>query len=138
MTELTLAEAPLIDKLQRVADREQTTAQALLVQAVTEFLAREDVATEHNNVEQPYNAEEIHAAFLQEAEAFNRLKPQLLQEYRGKFVAIHGGQVVATGDDRMAVYGVVLETLGQVPCYIERVDVQAPRPKRMPSIWKVR
>ena len=38
MTELILAAAPLIDKLQRLAKREHTAAEALLVQAVTEFL----------------------------------------------------------------------------------------------------
>lgn len=138
MTELILAAAPLIDKLQRLAKREHTAAEALLVQAVTEFLEREDVEDELDPPGQPQDAEAVHTAFLQEAEAFKRLKPELLREHKGKFVAIHLGQVVAIGDDRMDVYGVVLEKFGQVSCYIERVDEQAPRPKRLPSVWKAR
>ncbi len=135
MTKLTLAEAPLIDQLQRMADQEQTTAEALLIQAVIEFLARENTEDELDPLHF-YNAEAAHAAFRQEAEAFKRLLPELLQQYQGKFVAIHQGQVVAAGDDRMDVYGVVLEKLGPVSCYIGCVDVQTPRPKRMPLIWK--
>ncbi|MEZ4733150.1 MAG: DUF5678 domain-containing protein [Caldilineaceae bacterium] len=135
MTALTLAEAPLIDQLQQVADREQTTAEALLIQAVVEFLERENAEEELAPVPF-YDAEAAHAAFRQEAEAFKHLLPALLQEYQGKFVAIHQGQVVAAGDDRMEVYGVVLKKFGPVSCYIGHVDVQAPRPKRMPLIWK--
>lgn len=135
MTELTLTEAPLIDQLLRMADQEQTTAEALLIQAVVEFLERENAEEELDPVNFD-DAEAAHVAFRQEAETFNRLLLELLPAYQGKVVAIHQGQVVAAGDDRMDVYGVVLEKLGPVSCYIGRVDVQAPRPKRMPLIWK--
>lgn len=39
MTAVTLTTVPLVDRLQRMAAREQTTAEALLVEAVTEYLS---------------------------------------------------------------------------------------------------
>lgn len=39
MTAVTLTKVPLVDRLQRMAAREQTTAEALLVEAVTEYLS---------------------------------------------------------------------------------------------------
>lgn len=42
MTALTLAEAPLVNQLRRMADQEQMTTEALLLQAVVEFLEREN------------------------------------------------------------------------------------------------
>src|SRR3954453_956600 len=36
-----------------------------------------------------------------EYQAFRRLLPQLLQTHRGQYVAIHEGQVVASGKDKL-------------------------------------
>lgn len=36
----------------------------------------------------------------QEYQAFRRLLPQLLATYRGRYVAIHGGQVADSEDDK--------------------------------------
>lgn len=119
VTELTLAEAPLIDQLQRMADQEQTTADALLVQAVTEFLARREIKTPSEEAATPYDSVAVHAAFEQEVTAFEQQKPQLLQTYPGKIVAIYQGRVVAVGDDRLKVHDEVIEKYGNVPCYIE-------------------
>ncbi len=136
MTKLTLAEAPLIDQLQRMADQEQTTADLLLVQAVTEFLARRETTTPLADGEEAYDSVAIHAAFEQEVAAFEQQKPQLLQTYPGKIVAIYQGQVVAVGDDRLRVHEEVIKRYGNVPCYVENVAVAVPRLVRITSRWK--
>lgn len=135
--ELTLAEAPLIDQLWRMADQEQTTADALLVQAVTEFLARREITTPLEEATEVYDSVAIHAAFEREVAAFEQQKPQLLQTYPGKIVAMYQGQVVAVGDDRNQVHEEVTEKYGNVPCYIENVAEDAPRLVRITSRWKV-
>ncbi len=137
MTELTLAEVPLIDQLQRMADQEQTTADALLVQAVTEFLARREMNTPFEEAAEPYDSVAIHTAFEKEVAAFEQQKSQLLQTYPGKIVAIYQGRVVAVGDDRLKLHDEVIERYGNVPCYVENVDADAPRLVRITSRWKV-
>lgn len=75
--------------------------------------------------------------FLREMAAFERLKSELLKQYCGQVVAIYHEKVVAVGDNEMEIYGRVLEELGNVPCYIDRVEAE-PRVIRMPSIRVVR
>lgn len=85
----------------------------------------------------PSDSPSVPAEFLREVEAFEKLKPKLLtqQEYSGRVVAIHQGQVVAVGDDDMEVLGMVWDKLGEVPCYIEKVQPELRR-ARIPSIWR--
>ncbi len=70
-----------------------------------------------------------------EIEAFKRMYPELLREYKGKVVAIYKGQVAAVGDTRNEVLKSVWERFGPVPCYIERVGEDIPRRVRIPSGW---
>lgn len=136
MTELTLIDTPLVDRLQRVADQEQTTAEALLIQAVTLYLAQKEVKNEPAIGE--HEQEEVYTAFEQEVAAFEQLKPQLLQQYAGKVVAIYQGEVVAVGEDRLQVHDQVIEQYGNVPCYIEDVRKETPRLARITSAWKAK
>ncbi len=76
--------------------------------------------------------------FADEVAAFERLKPTLQAQYGGQVVAIYQGQVVATGDDKMAVLGRVLDEIGPVPCYIEWVEPGSPRRARISSAWMKR
>lgn len=78
------------------------------------------------------------AEFMAEVAAFERLRPELRRAYPGRTVAIHGGKVIADGADKMETLGRVLETHGQVACYIEAVDPPAPRRARLPSAWGMR
>ncbi len=78
------------------------------------------------------------AEFRQEVAAFKRLKPFLQEHYAGRAVAIHHGQVVAVGDDKMAVLDDVLAQFGPVPCYIEWVGSETPRRARISSAWVAR
>src|SRR5207253_1948920 len=50
--------------------------------------------------------------------AFRRLLPQLLATHRGKFVAIHGEQVVDSGDDKLALALRVLANLGNIDIHV--------------------
>jgi PHD/YefM family antitoxin component YafN of YafNO toxin-antitoxin module len=78
--------------------------------------------------------------FLREVEAFEKLKATLLsqEEYRGRAVAIHQGQVVAVGDDKMEVLAQAWEEFGEVPIYVEWVEPETPRRVRIPSVRVVR
>jgi PHD/YefM family antitoxin component YafN of YafNO toxin-antitoxin module len=78
------------------------------------------------------------ADFDREVAAFEQLKPALLKQYAGQAVAIHRGQVVAVGDDKMAVLDQVLAQYGPVPCYIEWVEPETPRRARISSAWVAR
>jgi hypothetical protein len=76
--------------------------------------------------------------FEREAEAFEKLKPFLLQHYLGRYVAIYGGEVVATGDNQFALLRQVHQKYGPVACYIDKVEAQERPPARVPSVWIVR
>jgi AbrB family looped-hinge helix DNA binding protein len=71
--------------------------------------------------------------FEAEIAHFERLKPALLQQYPGRFVAIYHGEVVAVGDNKMDVLATVQEALGDVPCYITQVTTNGLRRVRMLS-----
>ena len=77
----------------------------------------------------------VPAEFASEVDAFERLRPTLLDRYAGQAVAIYQGRVVAAGDDKMAVYAQVLEAFGPVRCYIEWVEPESPRRVRIVSAW---
>ena len=62
-----------------------------------------------------------------EYEAFRRLLPQLLATHRGRYVAIHDGQVVGDGDDRLALALQVLAEVGNVPIHVGLVS-EEPEP----------
>lgn len=72
-------------------------------------------------------------AFETELAHFERLKPQLLQQDPGRFVAIDQGGVVAVGDDKMDVLATVQAAHGDVACYIGQVTENGPRRVRMLS-----
>jgi hypothetical protein len=72
--------------------------------------------------------------FEAQVAAFERLKPELLKQYRGRAVAIYQGQVVEVGDDKLQVLGRIFKRYGDVRCYIEWVEPDAPRRVRVPSV----
>jgi len=76
--------------------------------------------------------------FETEMAHFERLKPQLLQQHRGRFVAIYQGEVVAVGDHKMDVLATAEEALGNVSFYVGQVTENGPRRVRMPSSRIVR
>ena len=75
---------------------------------------------------------------MREIDAFNGLKPELLAQYPGQYVAIYQGQVVVNGDNRLALVKEVYSQFGEVPCYVEKVTLQPLRRVLMPSVWKAK
>src|SRR5437879_2526480 len=53
-----------------------------------------------------------------EHQAFRRLLPQLLQTHHGQYVAIHEGQVVASGSDKLAVALQAFSQVGNVSIHV--------------------
>lgn len=76
--------------------------------------------------------------FEAEIANFERLKPQLLQQQAGRFVAIYQGEVIAVGDDKMEVLASAEQAVGNVSFYVGEVTENGPRRVRMPSSRIVR
>lgn len=85
-----------------------------------------------------FHQEQHTKAFERELAHFERLKPQLLQQYPGRYVAIYQGEVVAVGDNKMDVLAMAEAALGNVPFCVSQVTEGGPRRVRMPSAWVVR
>ena len=68
--------------------------------------------------------------------AFLEMLPDLLQTHRGKFVAVHEGRVVDSGDDKIELAMRAYTTYGYIPIYVGLVTVK-PAIYRMPSIRNV-
>lgn len=64
---------------------------------------------------------------------FQRLLPRLLKDSAGKFVAVHDGQIVACGDDKIVVAQQAYSQCGYVPIYVGHVVAEPPSPIRMPT-----
>lgn len=68
---------------------------------------------------------ELLSSLEHEAEAFERMKAELLQQYRGRAVAILNGRIIEVGEPKESVAevaGRVYERLGYVPVYVQRVE----------------
>jgi hypothetical protein len=63
----------------------------------------------------------------QEYRAFRQMLPRLLVTHRGQYVAIHGGQVVDSGNDKLGVALRVLAKVGNVPIHVGLVT-EEPEP----------
>lgn len=83
-------------------------------------------------------SEQLSQDFEAEIAHFERLRPQLLQQHPGRFVAIYQGEVVAVGDDKMDVLATAEEALGNTPFCVTQVTENGPRRVRIPSAWVVR
>jgi hypothetical protein len=70
--------------------------------------------------------------------AFERMRAALLEKYPGQYVAIYQGEVIASGDEKLALLEHVREQFGHIVCYIEKVSADSPRTVRMPSIHVAR
>ena len=66
------------------------------------------------------------AAFARERTAYLAQEEQLRGRYAGMFVAIHGGQVVDSDHDELALLSRISEQFGPVPVYIRQVGTPLP------------
>ena len=64
---------------------------------------------------------------------FVRMLPGLLVTHRDQFVAVHQGQVVASGPDKISVAVQAYREHGQIPICVGLVSDQPPLPARLPS-----
>lgn len=69
----------------------------------------------------------------QERRAFVHMLPDLLITHRDQHVAVHQGQVVASGADKTSVALQAYREYGQIPIYVGLVSDQLPLPARLPS-----
>jgi prevent-host-death family protein len=60
-------------------------------------------------------------AWERERAAFSRLEPRLRRRYRGRWVGIHAGRVVAVGDDPEALAHRLFRRLGTAAFFVGRV-----------------
>lgn len=116
----------MYEAVRQRAAAQRKTAETLVIEWVSSYLETEDSGES-----------ETIAAFEQEVAAFAALKPALLTEYAGQYVAIYRGSVVASGEDKLAVSRQVREQYGVVPYYVELVAEDAPRTVRIPSSWVI-
>ena len=68
-----------------------------------------------------------------ERSTFQQLLPKLLTESPGKFVAIHAGQVVACGNNKIEVARQAYSQCGYVPIYVGHVSTEPQTYLRIPT-----
>lgn len=69
-----------------------------------------------------------------ERRAFQEMRESLMTDYLGKYVAIHNGQIVGVGDDKLQVASRAYDDVGYVPIYVGHVTTEQSIPVvRMPS-----
>lgn len=66
-----------------------------------------------------------------ELREFERMLPELLTTWRGMYVAVHEGRVVATGDHMIDVAMEAHSRCGYVPLHVGLVTEQPPPPVRI-------
>lgn len=112
----------IYDAVCRQADAQQKSPDTLVAEWVSVHL---DVAKT--------DKDEGLVAFEREIDAFERLKPTLLEKYVGQYVAIHQGEVVDSGENKLDVSRRVREQYGPASYYVELVTPDGPLTVRMPS-----
>lgn len=116
----------LYDAVRQRAAAQQKSPDSL----VSEWVAEQLDTTE---------ADEAEAGFEAEATAFDRLRSSLLEQFKGQYVAVYQGKVVASGGDRFELLRQVHQEFGPIPCYIDLVEPDSSiRKVRIPSVWVVR
>lgn len=112
----------IYEAVRRQAAAQQKSPDALVAEWVSSHLK----ATNKDNDEEL-------AAFRQQVAAFEKMKPVLLEQYSGQYVALRQGEVVASGDDKLDVSSRVREQFGPGGYYVAYVAPDAPRTVRMLS-----
>ena len=106
----------LVERVHRITKSKGTTVKDFVNQAVRERLEQLE--------DQKLKAE---------VQAFERMHPQLVKQYLGQFVAVHGGQIVDTDVDFEALFLRLEKRLGDVPVLIRPVSVEPAPELRAPG-----
>jgi hypothetical protein len=115
----------LYDAVDKQAKVQRKTADDLIVEWVVEKIEETELV-------------EANETFEREIDTFEAMKPELLAQYPGQYVALYQGQVVGNGGNRLALVKEVYSQFGEVPCYVEKVTLQPLRRVLMPSVWKAK
>jgi len=124
---LTLDEATLAEGPVQVLHGEHIIGVLIPPEEYAAFCAWRETQQRRAQVQQ------AHEVFEREVAAFERMLPELLQEYRGQVVAIHNGQVVEVGQPGESVpevAGRVYDRLGYVSVYVQQVEER-------PRVYKI-
>lgn len=108
---LTLKKPELVERLEAIASTQQTTPEALLHQAVSEYLDR--VA---------------HQKIAAESTAYKKLHPQLVKRYLEDYVALHNGEVVDHDPDVRSLHLRIRKKFGRVPILLRQVTQEIDPP----------
>jgi hypothetical protein len=73
------------------------------------------------------------AKWAQERAAFAAMHVDLMTRYRNQYVAVHEGQVVASGGDKIRVALQAYQEHGHVPIYVGLVSDEPLPPARLPT-----
>lgn len=76
-------------------------------------------------------------ALREEANAFQQVKSNLMEQYDGRYIAFYQGEVIASGENEFDLLCHVHQQFGPIPCLIDRVDNTPPRVAFMPSLWRL-
>lgn len=96
--------------------------------------AKSEVAQADASNDEAFAQTEL-AALAPEIEAYKKMLPELLKTYKGRWVALHGGQVVDTGDQWGELAMRVTQNFPD-PIYIELVSEDSPRQFEIPSVFE--
>jgi hypothetical protein len=107
MKTVTLQEKRLVEELEQVATQENTTPEALLNRAVSQFLYKM-------------------ALRKMEAEtaAFERMHSQLVADFLGEYVAIHNEQLIDHDPDIMQLRSRIRQRYGRMPILLRQVTTE--------------
>jgi len=117
----------LYEVLEKRAESQHKTTDVLVAEMVSDQL----------DITMPNEKNEKVVAFEKEVAAFERLRPSLMEQYAGQYVAIYGGQVVASGDKKLDVLQQARQKYGPI-VFVGLVSEDWPRKVRIPSVWIVR
>lgn len=86
-----------------------------------------------------YLRRKLHPSLIPEEDAYIRMLPELLKTHLGKYVVIHGGEVIASGDREHEIIQSAFRTApGQSMFFLARVWDKPVPLERLPSIRELR
>ena len=109
-TETLTLDKDLVERLRYAAEWKGVPFQEAAEQALTQYLGR-------------FGREKIEV----EQKAFEAMRAKLLLKYRGKYVAVHNGEVVAHASDLNALHKKVFARFGFTPVLHKRVTDEPER-----------
>jgi hypothetical protein len=104
MKTLILQERRLVEELEQVAAQQNTSAEALLNTAVSQFL--------YNKALRKMQAEN---------QAFEQMHSKLVTQYLGQYVAIHNCELIDHDTDLMALRKRIRQRFGRMPILLRQV-----------------